>query len=100
GLAVPIQTLSFMVMCMGMACAQDYPNRPIRLIATEPGGNTDLTARIIAQGISGPLGQNVIVDNRPSSVVGELLAKASPDGYVLLDIGNNVWIGPLLQKTS
>ena len=57
-------------------------------------------ARLIAQGISGPLGQPVIVDNRASGIIpGEIVAKAPPDGYTLLVGGGSLWIAPLLQKT-
>ena len=44
--------------------AQDYPNKPIRIVAGEVGADSDFGARLIAQGISGLLGQQVIVDNR------------------------------------
>ena len=69
-----------LVLCAGGVSGQDYPTRPIRLITSGAGGGNDFMARLIAQGISGPLGQNVIVENRPSSVNGELVAKALPDG--------------------
>ena len=44
--------------------AGDYPNKPIRIYTGSAGGSNDAAARLIAQGISGPLGQQVIVDNR------------------------------------
>jgi tripartite-type tricarboxylate transporter receptor subunit TctC len=75
-----------------------YPNKPVRIVASEPGGGTDFIARILAQEISGSLGQNVIVDNRASTILGQLVAKASPDGYTLLLSGSNLWIGPFLQN--
>jgi len=80
------------------ACSQAYPNKPIRVITSEVGGNGDFTARLIGQAITRPLGQNVIVDNRPSSINPEIVRKASPDGYTLLVDGNTLWIAPLLQK--
>ncbi len=47
-----------------------------------------------------PLGEQVLVDNRPSGIMsGELVARASPDGYTLRVTGNSPWIGPLLQDT-
>jgi len=68
--------------------AQDYPNRPVRIIAQfTPGTSTDILARIVAQRMSEHWGQQVIVDNRPGAgaIVGTVLAKNSaPDGYTLV----------------
>src|SRR5262245_51691296 len=84
----------------GVAYAQDYPTRSIRIVAAEPGGTGDLMARLMAQGMASGLGQNVIVENRPSSITGEIVSRALPDGYTLLVAGGTFAIGPLLQKTS
>ena len=83
----------------GAVSGQDYPNKPIRIVSAAGGGATDVAARLIAQGLSGPLGEPVIIDNRPSNLVGEVVAKSPPDGYTLLFIGSAFAIGPLLQKT-
>lgn len=68
--------------------AQDWPTKPIRLVAsTPPGGLVDTTARTIAERLSARLGQQVVVDNRPGAAgnIGtEAVAKAAPDGYTLL----------------
>jgi len=83
----------------GAACGQNYPNKPIRIVTAAAGGSNDFISRIIAHGISGPLGQPVIVDNRAGGVVAaDLVSKAPTDGYTLLQQSNAVWIGPLLQK--
>ena len=67
--------------------AQDYPTKPIRIIAQfAAGSSTDTAARVIAQRMTEDWGQQVIVDNRPGAggVLGtELGAKAPPDGYTL-----------------
>jgi tripartite-type tricarboxylate transporter receptor subunit TctC len=69
------------------AAAQDFPTRPVTIIvASTPGGGTDILTRIVGEQLSKQLGQPVVVDNRPGagSVTGtEVAAKAAPDGYTL-----------------
>src|SRR5262245_35235831 len=84
----------------GTAPAQNYPNKPIRILTSEPGGGNDFGARLVAQELITSLGQQVIVENRPSSTIGELGARALPDGYTLLVAGSSVVLGPLLRETS
>ena len=80
------------------ACAQDYPNRPIRIVTSAAGGGSDFTARQVASGISPPLGQPVIVDNRAGGIIAaEVVAKSPPDGYTLT-VQGALWIVPLLSK--
>ena len=72
-----------------VAGAQEYPARPIRLVVPYPAGSSsnDIIARFLAQRLSGPLGQQVLVENRPGAggnVGSEFVAKAAPDGYTLL----------------
>jgi tripartite-type tricarboxylate transporter receptor subunit TctC len=78
------------------ACAQSYPNRPIRLlVGFPPGGAADIIARLYAQGLSVRLGQPVVVENRPGAggnLASDLAAKSSPDGYTLLHGTENVFI--------
>jgi len=82
------------------ACAQDYPNKPIRIITSPAGGGNDVPARLLAQGIAGSLGQQVVVDNRPTVLIAELAMKAPPDGYTLLFSGGPHWLGHFFEKTS
>jgi tripartite-type tricarboxylate transporter receptor subunit TctC len=84
----------------GSAFGQDYPGRPVRIVTSPAGGGNDFPARVIARGISGPLGQQVVVDNRPTNLLAELVSKAAPDGYTLLVTGSAHWLGPLLEKAA
>jgi len=72
----------------GLAQAQNYPSKPVRLIVPfAAGGSTDVIARILAPKLSEVWGQQVIVDNRPggNTVIGtDIVAKSPPDGHVLL----------------
>ena len=92
---------SAMLLGVSVACAQTFPNKPLRILTSAVGGSPDLQARLVAQGITNGLGQNVIVENRPSVKATELAAQALPDGYTLLyaSIGLHV-TGALLQKLS
>jgi tripartite-type tricarboxylate transporter receptor subunit TctC len=74
--------------CAPHAGAQDYPNKPIRLVIPwPPGGVTDVVARALGQTLSESLGQPIVSENRPGAAgtvgVG-VVAKATPDGYTLL----------------
>ena len=84
------------------AAAQDYPNRQIRLIIPfAPGGSNDVVGRIIAHQLGEKLGKQVFVDNRPGAggVVGsDLAAKATPDGYTLLNVSIAHVVDPWLYK--
>ena len=70
------------------ASAQDYPDRPIRLLVPyAAGGGTDAIARVIAQGMAEPLGQQIVVENNGAAggnLATAQAAKAEPDGYTLL----------------
>ena len=92
-------SVGLMVFAATTACAQDYPAKTIRIITSTVGAGADFAARQIAQGISGPLGQPVVVENRQvSTVAAEAVAKAAPDGYVLLVSGGSVWLNTVTRK--
>lgn len=81
------------------ACiAQEFPNRPLRLISPyPPGGSNDTLARIVAEKLLDRLGQRVIVDNRPgaNTIVGtEIVAKSPPDGHTLILLPNSFVTNP------
>ena len=72
----------------GVALAQDYPAKTVRLIvAVAPGGGADIMARQLARRLSEHFNQQVVIDNRPGAgtVIGtEWVAKSAPDGYTLI----------------
>lgn len=75
-----------------IASALDYPTRPVRFVVGFPAGSaTDIVARLIAQSLSGQLGQQFIVDDRPgagSNLAAEVVVRAEPDGYTLLQVAS------------
>ncbi len=69
----------------------------IRVVTAPIGGGNDFVARLIGQALTPRLGQQLVVDNRPASIVPELVARAPADGYTLLAIGSTLWLAPFLQ---
>src|SRR5947208_4748516 len=69
------------------ASAQDYPNKPIKLIVSfGPGGGADIVGRILGQSMAEKLGQPVVIENRPGAagtIGNEAVARADKDGYTL-----------------
>ena len=86
----------------GPVLAQQYPDKPIRMIVGfPPGGAADILGRFAAQGLSTGLGQQVIVDNRGGAggvIATEIVAHATPDGYTLLFSSIPHVINPHLYK--
>ena len=86
---VRLATTGLLLAIAGAAAAQQaYPNKPIRFVVPfSPGGSTDITARLIAEGLRQVLGQTVVVDNRPGAagnIAADVVAKSPPNGYTLL----------------
>jgi tripartite-type tricarboxylate transporter receptor subunit TctC len=86
-----------------IASAQNYPNKPITLVAPfAPGGNVDIVARALAQSLSQTLGQSVTVDNRAGaggSIGSSYVSHAEPDGYTLLvATTNTISVLPYMLK--
>jgi len=99
-----VLALTLALLGIGAECAlaQDYPHRPIRLVvASSPGGASDILARLLAQKLGESLNQQVVVDNRggASGVIGtSIVASAAPDGYTLLIIQPSLTINPSMVK--
>ncbi len=85
----------------GVAVAQPYPVKPIRLIVPyPPGGSTDPIARLVGPKLTEVWGQQVVVDNRPggNTVIGtEAAAKAAPDGYTVFLFSTTLAVLPSLM---
>jgi tripartite-type tricarboxylate transporter receptor subunit TctC len=97
-----LPAIALLLFAAHAAAADVYPNRSIRLVVpTGAGGNTDTFARIVADKLKGPLGQQIIVDNRSgaSGIVGsDIVAKAVPDGYTLLMVFPSHPVNPSLYS--
>jgi tripartite-type tricarboxylate transporter receptor subunit TctC len=86
----------------GIALAQPYPYRPIRIIVPfAAGGAADISTRVVAPRLQEALGQQIVVDNRPGagSIIGsDLLAKAAGDGYTLMMANVSFSANPALHS--
>jgi tripartite-type tricarboxylate transporter receptor subunit TctC len=87
---------------MTNACAQPYPNKPIRMIVSvPPGGPADTLARMVAPRLSAALGQTVVIDNRPGAngnIAYEMVAHAVADGYTFVLVAAGIAINPSLYR--
>jgi tripartite-type tricarboxylate transporter receptor subunit TctC len=95
--------LAAALFCAASAWAQNYPNRPMRMVIPWPPGQaTDLVGRLMAQKLSEQLGQPIVVDNKPGAggTIGtDHAAKSAPDGYTILAGSSGpATVSPLLQK--
>lgn len=85
-----------------LARAADWPSRPIKIVVPfGPGGEADVTARIVGKKLGEQLHQSVIIENRPGAggvVGGEMVARAAPDGYTLLLMSNGTAVSEGLFK--
>ncbi len=86
----------------GIAAAQAFPTKPIRIVVTyPPGGGADLMARLVAPKMSEVLGQPVVVENKPgaSGQIGALdVARSAPDGYTLMLDASSFAVNPSLYS--
>ncbi len=95
--------LGSLLSSLGAQAQADYPNRPVKLVVGFPaGGGTDVFARAVAQGLSTPLGQPFVIDNKPGAsglIASQAMLQTAPDGYNLL-VGSTSTqvIAPLLYS--
>jgi tripartite-type tricarboxylate transporter receptor subunit TctC len=86
-----------------LGAAQNFPVKPIRyLLPQAPGGVADITARLVAQKMSENLGQQVIIDNRPSAgaiLAGQAVLSSPPDGYTMFLTGSGTAASVSLMKS-
>lgn len=91
-----------MLACLSAGAADEYPNRPIRLlVGFNPGSSVDVVSRIFARKLEEKLGKPVVVENRSGAggaIAAEAVANAAPDGYTLLSANNGLAIAPALNK--
>jgi tripartite-type tricarboxylate transporter receptor subunit TctC len=94
--------IAALLMLAAPAAADDYPNRPVRIIVPfAPGGINDIAARVIATHLSQKLGKQFIAENKPGAggVVGtEIAANSPPDGYTLTVVSIANALQPALYK--
>jgi len=97
-----LRTAALLLAFASPVFAQDYPNRPVRLIIPfPPGGSNDVVGRLVAKFLSEKLGQQVFVDNRAGAggTIGTQAASlAAPDGYTLCIISIAHAVNPALYK--
>jgi tripartite-type tricarboxylate transporter receptor subunit TctC len=95
--------LAILLGTLAPAHAQNYPNRPIRLIVPfAAGGAVDVLARLLGGKLADQLGQPVVVENRPGAggtLAADQVAKSPPDGYTILQNTNGAAIAPALYKS-
>jgi tripartite-type tricarboxylate transporter receptor subunit TctC len=98
-----IVAISFLSVLCGLANAQTWPNKPVRIVLQfPPGGSTDVVARILAQSMTTALGQPVVVENKPGAdgaIAAEYVMRSDPDGYTFFLASNTPMMQvPLLRK--
>src|SRR3989442_3475095 len=86
----------------GSAAGQGYPAKPVKfLVGLAAGGTTDVIARIVAQDMTGSLGQSFVVENRPGAnaiIATEAVARSAPDGYTLLFSSLSLLVNAILME--
>lgn len=97
---------AIVIICAALAAgavfAENYPNKPIRMIvAVPPGGPADTLARLVGPRLGEALGQTVVIDNRPGAngiIAYDMAARSTPDGYTFVLVAAGVAINPSLYR--
>lgn len=102
--AMPLLAM-LLLLAQGAACAQAWPQKPVRVIVPyAAGGNTDIMARIASERLSNTFGQQFLVENRvggSGAVAGQFAAHSAPDGYTFFFCATpQIQIVPLVQKVG
>ena len=97
-------TVTMIVGCSSSALAQNWPDKPVRIIVPfGPGGGTDIQGRLLAKKFYESLGETFVVDNRPGAaglIGAELVVKSPPDGYTILFTTASLSVNVTLYKKS
>ena len=89
-------SVGVMVFAAGVVSGQNYPDKPVHIYTPQAGTSVDSTLRLVAGSVTGSLGQRIIVENR--GIIGvEIVARAPPDGYSLINYTNPLWLMPLFR---
>ena len=100
--SISVLALAALALFASAACAQGFPNKPIRIVVPfAPGGGTDVLTRILAQQVSEEFKLQVIVDNKPGAggaLGAGIVAKAPADGYTLYVASTATAMMPSLYK--
>jgi len=102
GVALRSAILALLVWVSPWALAQEFPNKTVRVILSAgAGGASDIVARIVAERLSVPWKQTVLVENRPGGgavIATEAVARATPDGYTLGLFGSTLALNPAIRN--
>lgn len=101
--ALRLLRLTILLLACTSATAQDYPTRPVRIVAPyPPGSSADIIGRIYAPRLADALGKHFVVDNRSGAsgnIAAEIVARAAPDGYTLLILNTSIVASQPLYKS-
>ena len=99
-----LAALACVVACAGVAQAQQYPNRPVRLVVGfAAGSGPDIVARAVGAQLAADLGQNFFVENRlgaNGTIAAKAVAEAAPDGHTLLYTSSGFSTTPYIYKKA